>query len=268
MTKLLSADLSRLWKNKFFWAGLAVFLAVSVLNMLNASDYDEFDYYYFYMGPFLGIFFAPVMSLFLGTEYSDGALRNKLISGHTRASIYLANLITCMAAGLIFVAVWLLSGLIGIPVLGVWSIGIPQVLLYILINILAAMQIVAIMTLIGQLRSNKASSAVASIFVSLILLIAASLLYNRLCEPETVSGMYITADGILQPLDPEPNPRYIGGTLRSVLTFILNVLPTGQMILTTQTEITQPFLNIAASLAVTAIVTIFGTAAFNRKDLK
>ncbi|MGY3662454.1 MAG: hypothetical protein ACXAHE_00930 [Roseburia sp. 1XD42-69] len=47
--------------------------------------------------------------MFLGTDYSDGTIRNKLTVGHTRTNIYLANLIVTFAAGLLIMCVWFIG---------------------------------------------------------------------------------------------------------------------------------------------------------------
>ena len=46
----------------------------------------------------MGLVAAVFISLFVGSEYSDGTIRNKLVVGHSRMRIYLANLIVCSIA--------------------------------------------------------------------------------------------------------------------------------------------------------------------------
>ena len=40
----------------------------------------------------IGLFMAMFTSLFIGTEYDYGTIRNKIIVGHSRTSIYFSNL--------------------------------------------------------------------------------------------------------------------------------------------------------------------------------
>ena len=102
MRKLLSVNFSRLWKDKIFWLCMGAMLIYSVVYMLNGSrqaaiSLSEYNYsidkYYFHFALAIGAFCSLFSSMFLGTEYSDGTIRNKIIVGHTRTSIYLANLI-------------------------------------------------------------------------------------------------------------------------------------------------------------------------------
>ena len=46
----------------------------------------------------MGLVAAILTSMFIGSEYSDGTIRNKLVVGHSRMRIYLANLIVCSVA--------------------------------------------------------------------------------------------------------------------------------------------------------------------------
>lgn len=85
MRKLLSANFSRLWKDKTFWICIIAMLLISGGNMLNGCRQAvimkqegyivELDKYYFMLAPVPGLFHAVFVSLFLGTEYSDGDLQ-------------------------------------------------------------------------------------------------------------------------------------------------------------------------------------------------
>ena len=100
MNKLLSADFTRLWKNKVFWLGAAcmALLACWIIcigygqNVRWADDDIGFepnrlDAYLFQFAPMIGGFAAVIISLFLGADYSDGTIRNKLIVGSRRRDI-------------------------------------------------------------------------------------------------------------------------------------------------------------------------------------
>lgn len=161
MRKLLSANFSRLWKDKIFWICIIAMLLISGGNMLNGCRQAvimkqegyivELDKYYFMLAPVPGLFHAVFVSLFLGTEYSDGSIRNKLIVGHTRTNIYLANMIVCFTAGLCFLAAWLIGGLVGIPFLGTWKIGAQGVAAFVLIAVFFSAAFTGIFTILSTL---------------------------------------------------------------------------------------------------------------------
>ena len=99
MTELLRANGSRMGKNRVLWISLLAAVAMELFIVLNgcrqaAMDTNGYewslDQFYFDAGPVLGLFFALVLGMFLGTEYSDGTLRNKLVVGHTRREVYRA----------------------------------------------------------------------------------------------------------------------------------------------------------------------------------
>lgn len=279
MSKLLSANFARLWRNKLYWLCFFAMLLFSGGVMLMGSrqaakllleGYSRnLDYYYFHTLPYFGLFLSVFTGLFLGTEYSDGTIRNKIIVGCTRMEIYLCNSICCAVAALTIYIAWAVGGLVGIPALGTWSIGPAGLAEYLLIGLLSVLVLNAVFTLIGQLSSNKAATAVVSILAALVLLLAASMLYNALCEPETTySGITISAEGGLGLGEEIPNPAYVGGTMRIVYQVLLNILPTGQAIWIADGEVTQPIGMIVSSVAAIVVLTICGFALFRRKDLK
>lgn len=91
MSKLLSASFIRLKKDKFFWIGMA-FMAVAgmfipimrYMDMRKTQTINNIDNGFFSCAFFIGIVMAVFCSLFIGTEYSDGTIRNKVIVGQKK----------------------------------------------------------------------------------------------------------------------------------------------------------------------------------------
>lgn len=68
---------------------------------------------------FLGVVLAAFCSLYLGTEYQDGTLRNKVTAGYRREQIYFSCLLACLGGGLLIWGSYLAAYLaVGLPLLG------------------------------------------------------------------------------------------------------------------------------------------------------
>lgn len=276
MNKLLRSNFSRLWKNKIFWICMGAMFVYAIVYMLNGCrqatmDMSEYQYsidiYYFHFALLIGFFCTLFSSMFFGTEFSDGTIRNKIIVGHTRENIYLASLITTFTATLVIMSVWLVSALVAVPTLGFWEIGVFRLFLFLLISVMFVLAYSAIFTVINMLSSNKALTVLISILLFLGLLIFASVIYNSLSEPEMINGVQITQNG-LEMAEPSPNPNYITGVKRDVYSFIVDFLPTGQGIRLWQLEITNPIRMLVSSLFITVIATASGLLAFKKRNLK
>ena len=282
MSKLLSAAFFRLKKDKVFWiVTLSMFLLsvfIMVDNGMQAVKYPDPDaennlaglnFCYFNFMPAIGLFYAVFISLFIGTEYSDGAIRNKIVIGHNRADIYLSNFVVCFAGSLVIYTAYLLGGLVGIPFFGMWQNGIWNFFLFILLGIFMTSALTAVLTLLCMMSTNKAVTAVLSIVLCLFLMIAGSIIYNGLFEPETVREFIsVSADGTVQYGDEIMNPAYVSGAQRKIYEFLLQFLPTGQGILMANDEITRPLLNLVYSVIITVLTNVCGVFLFRKKDLK
>ena len=266
MNNLLSAGFLRLKKDKEFWidtAGMLIIsMALMLINCITALKRTEFGYvytideFYFDTAPLTALFCAGFISFFVGKEYSDGTIRNKLIVGYTRTQV-------CEG----FVIMQLVGGLVGIPLLGAWTIDIKVLVIYIILQFLFTAALNGIFVMLAMLSSNKAVTTAASIILSLVLLLIGSMFYNALQEPEMISGVIMTMDGAKMG-EPEPNPAYISGIQRVIYSFITDSLPTSQAIMMANWEIARPLLSAAASVVISLGTIAAGAAAFRRKDLK
>lgn len=278
MGKLLCANFSRLGKAKIFYLTLAAVFFVFLFGAL--SEVQTFrdnvdsgfvrspDQYFFNFCPFLGAFQAVFISFFLGTEYSDGTIRNKLIAGHRRNCIYISNYLTCLAVSALLLVVSWIAWIPFLLMVGPLEMGVNGFLLYALVALGYTTVYAALFTMIASLSSNKAVTAVGTIILWFALIFVGSALYNRLEEPEVRSEMMTFINGEFVEVPPTPNPLYLSGTLRTVCEFFRDLLPSGQAILMNNAEITEPGRCFILSTVFTAVLTFLGITAFRRKDIK
>lgn len=280
MSKLLSAGFARLWKNTLFRIEIIVMLLfyVNIMaeNYQQAADYGiSYSLDGFFPGSFMliGFFTAAFAAMFLGTEYSDGTIRNKLVIGHSRTAIYLSDLIVCFVSSvLVCLSSIVLICAMGIPMFGLLTQPLVNTLAMIGTGFLIVAAYSAVFTFIAMLISNKPVTVITCIFTCLILYFGSMTIGMKLDEPEFYYNSDLTLNGEAIPGHPNPNPYYLRGTKRSVYEFLYDFLPAGQgfqlakenTVETTTLKVQFPLY----SLFITVSVTAAGILAFHRKDLK
>ena len=277
MRKLVSANFSRLWKGRIFWYILVVVVGLSLVNVFNSAQscaamaergfIKTLDDFYFNQAPLMGAFFGLFSSWFLGTEYADGTIRNKLIVGHRRGHIYLSNFMVCAAASLILLAAWLLVSALGFGLIGPMKMGATEFVSYIAAAVVVTLSFAALFTMIGSLSANKAGTIVCTFIVFFALIVITSGLYDRLCAPEIIAGVTYMNGQFLSP-EPSANPLYLSGTIRTVCEVALELLPTGQAFLLSDVAVEYPVRAIALSAVFTIVTLLVGSMMFRRKDIK
>ena len=277
MNKLLWADWSRLRMSRAFplaLAGVFLFSAMSIWNssrvvhqMAQSGFVRTLDNCFFAPLPLFGALFAAFLSLYLSGEFADGGVRNKLIVGHSRTAVYLADYLTCLGGCLAFAGAWVLGSLPGLVWIGPFSMGAGEFWAYLAVTAGLCASFAALFCLVDLLFSNKAVTVIASLALWLGLVLLAGALYDRLSEPEMTGGvMYV--DGAFREMDPAPNPQYLGGAVRLVCTLVLEFLPTGQAQLLRDVQAASPLRMIALSALFTALLLGAGVLLFRKKDVK
>ena len=271
MRKLLRADFARLRRNRALYLCMAAAFVMSLLFLINIradnEDLTTLDEIILQVMPFLPIFYAVFASLFLGVEYQDGALRNKLIAGHSRAAVYAANLITVTAGCLAILAAWAVTAAIGAIKFGGFVQSAGALLGQLAIIALCTAAVAAILTILGMLISNRAVAAVAAILLMFGMLAFGSAIYGALSEPEMTTPVIMTENGV-EFGDPAPNPAYVSGARRAIYQFAVDALPSGQAILIANMELARPAVSACASAGIILLVSATGIVVFKRRDLK
>ena len=280
MYKLLSAGFARLWKTKIFWfaaAAMFIFAAAVLGGQYRSSleipelDIKLNDFAFGYL-VFIGVITSVFSSLFLGDEYSDGTIRNKLIVGHKRINIYLSNLIVTIAAALMMCAAFLaVIFSAGIPLLGFFDlegIGLSGLIAIFIGNGFTVCAFCAILTAISMLIQNKAVAAIVSVLGMMILLFAAISLQLRIDEPEFLEGIEIV-NGVFREVEGStPNPMYLTGIKRSVYEYAFDIIPSGQALQYSGMAVSNPWIFSLYSIALSAVSTFTGLFFFCKKDIK
>ncbi len=277
MRKLLSANFSRLWKEKTFWLA-AAFMTIgsacfSWMSYHTAMKNTGAEFYIedmmFNMLPMMGFVFVFFISMRLGTEFDEHTIRNKLIVGYNRTQVYFAEYITCLIASLI-----LFAGMILFSTVSGWfffrklQFGWQEVLFLLLCCILIAAVFSAMSVAICMNVHNKAVSLVASLIFMFAILLLASFCINALAEePTTYSYVSITMDGV-QFGDLIDNPAYIDGVQRTLYEFIADLLPTGQTIQLNNLDYERAARWPMLSIIMLVIATFAGYFSFSRHDIR
>ncbi len=277
MNRLLSAGFVRLKKEKFLRIAVIFMALFGILISFNAYKYHH-EYglspslgrSLFAYGQLIGILSSVFSGLFLGTEYSDGTMRNKLIAGHRRITVYLSSLILNMAAAFLMILSFQLALFVtGVLLLGMGSFSADAgfFLFHLAGGLLLTAAYCAIFTLISMLVQKRAVASTAAILTSFLLLFAGAFIISRLSEPEYYSNYHLSMDtGEVAETEQEPNPLYLRGTERKVYEFLQDLLPGAQSLSLSEGRLGH-WPPLAYSLLLTVLFTGGGILLFERKNL-
>lgn len=238
MSKLISANFSRLFRNKFFWicfvlvvgvaAGIAIDFRMSYSWSPQYVSHEIGDACVMY-APILAGIVALFVSLFVGEEYANKTIRNKIASGYSKGKVYVANLLVCMVAGSLFY--WLFFLIIALPI-APWSVMLKyygniaaDILRNAEMNYFAVLAVISIVVFISMLVKNRIMGVVITVVCLIVLFLAAEFMMDGI-RPEFMTvlneetGMFVKTR----------NPEYTGGVRDVTLQTIMNVQPFGQML--------------------------------------
>ncbi len=291
MWKLICANTFVMLRSKRLWIGAAALIAYD-LGIMNFTMSGP-------QGPglaglearvfgFLGLaaLLVPVVTvLFVNTDYHDGTIRSKLAVGHSRAAVYLANLLVSAFAGLFYFALHLLVALpVGYAGGGAFMLDPWELAVRMGASVLVLLSMTAVTVAVSMLMAHRAVTVVVIIMMAL-LLDGASLLEN--CQEVrdvvgTVEVVNHEGETVLRYVDREgrelkvsetemvPNPYYIGEPLRAGLCLVNDLLPGGQIFhLMGLTQRQVPAWSVGLNAGAMALLsTALGLGLFRRKDLK
>lgn len=273
MSRLLHSGFVRVQKDPLVRMGMVSMFILSVF-LIGIAYYtkikeheliylDEVVYLYL---PVIGIMSAIFCSYLSGQEYSDGAIRNKLVAGHSRAAIYLSNLIINVSVVLGLTLVTLLTEAVlgGLLLDGVQA-TFSQIFVAILGSLLAIVALCAIFTLIAMSGQNhKTSDAICLLLVCILIFVS---LYLLLIRVELKGYDEDVKEGI-ENVYTEEDAFYAILKNREVCEFSYDLLPTGQIAQYVSKDVQRPKRLPLYSSGIIVVTTAFGVFLFRRKNIQ
>lgn len=290
MSRLISAGFSRLFKSKCFIFFIIFAAFYSFMNVIShymdvvkmadytceygspSASYYSVDSIAFDCAMTMTFAAAIFVGFFIGREYSDGALRNKLIVGHSRGGIYLSNLIICTAAHIMgLLAAFIITLGLGIPLLGT-SFSVWEILIFCFTVIIASIALDAIYLLISMLIGSKSVQTAVLILGSFIMMLVTIYINESLSAPEYYPDYVITTtiDGetMIEEGEQIKNPFYLTGNKRKVYEFLDGFLPVSQLYLTANGVPRDLTKCVIYDIIILIAVTEAGVLLFCKKDIK
>ncbi len=277
MRKLLRANFARMFCSAAFrgafaaMAGFGLFSVWQKYNSLrNPAEGESLADVMFISFAMIGIAMAAFCSLYVGTEYSDGTMRNKLISGCGRTAVYFANFITCAAGGLLMQLgnTAVILG-IGVPLCGCPAMPAAQISTFFALGAGLIVALAALFTLLAMLVPNRSAVAVISLLAAFAMLVASLVIYARLQEPQFYNETIVTFSEGGHPFEEQvPNPLWLNDRDRMIWQTALDAMPVGQGFELASRTAPYPQRMGLYSLIVIALSNAAGAIAFRRMDLK
>lgn len=257
MNKLISAGFTRLWKDKIFWLIFIFMFMFGALVSVKTGVNAPLEGIFFAFAVTISIPTAVFCGMFVGTEYSDGTIRNKIIVGHSRCAVYFSNLIVNIVACILIAFSYTLAVfIVGVPRLGFFQVSAEHILFYSFVSIMMIFALTSIYTLLCLLITNKATSAVICVLVSFALFFSSITIKSRLEEIKYYESN-ATSNAIEQ-LDAK----------RDLYQFLYDFVPTCQGMQIAMQMSDEPWLLPVYSSVIIIITSGLGIFLFRRKDLK
>lgn len=258
MNNLLRADFYRMYRKRKLWICVLSMLAVSaamIVMQYTAMDYKvSLDRVIFLPMTFYGLAIGALTSFYIGDDFCDGVIRNKLIGGNSRSAVYFSNLFVCCSAAL---AVYLLTTAFTFGV-GVFffqcNVSQQEFLHCFLPGLLTCMAFTGIFGMISMLCAERTVSVMVCMALAFVMLFLCLHTNQIVIQQPMKNGM--------------PNPHYVGGMKRAVYEILHDLNPYGQTAQLSSMECFSAVRWICMDLIWIFVSLGPGSRLFAKKDLK
>lgn len=258
MIKVLRADIIRLRKSFAFrlsLIGMLLLAAVFMFIQATAMDYTvPLSRVIFLPMSMYGIAMAAFVSVFAGTDFSDGFIRNKLLVVKDRDSLVISQaIVSCVGCVIVYVAVTAFSAGIG---RFFFENNVDPVVFIRFFILGIGMSIVTgcLFSVITMICGNKTQSIVLCMGLAFGMLFLCLHTNEVLVQTEYKEGVL--------------NPHYVSGIRREICSILHDINPCGQAAQLSAWEVWHLNRALIINLFVITGSSVLGCLLFRRKDVK
>ena len=218
MRKLLSVDAFRMLKSKWLWLCIIGMLAMAVAFVV--MQYTAMDYtvplsrVIFLPMSFYGMACSALISLFVGEDFKDGFVRNKIIAGHSKRHIFISNfIVSAVTCIVVYVITTLFTAALGCLLFENDVLPLSFVK-YLFMGVGMCFAYSCIYCTISMVCGNKTTSIVVCMGLAFFMLCACLHTNQVMVQPAFKNG--------------EPNAAYVDGFIKVVYGFLHDFNPSGQ----------------------------------------
>lgn len=278
MYKLLNAGFYRLRKNKIFWGIIVITLCMGYFCLKLKGAGSGIDLLLLDNLVTIGLFISIFTSLFVGLEYANGTIRNKIVVGHSRIKIYLSNLIISITVGILIEFVYMLFvTIIGLPILGGLQMPISQFIKILLNIVMIIVTYSSIFNCITLLCNDITMSTVIGIILILAMFVADGALSQTANAEKYRYQITSDENGVITKEIIGIDQNYPGETKKKIAQFIKYIMPTGQanqigLNVSNQIRFQEEAVDTTNllwySIGTATIINVMGIYFFSKKELK
>lgn len=200
MNKLFHANFARMFRSVEFMVCALFSLSFGLFNVLfccilkSTSYQPTFEKDLFNPSRIMVVIAAVFVSLFFGTE--NTVVRNRLMVGHSRSAVYMANWLTAFCGVFAINALSMLPYTLAAPFCGakVGDISVDELMFSVLIEILAVTAAGGIYLLITVIVTRRSICATGALVTAIILLYLPEVSNNWRYSPGGQLGMLMNRE--------------------------------------------------------------------------
>ncbi len=248
MLKLLSVNFRRAFLRKRFIIGGGFPLFIGILIVIFAyRNGATVEHTPFLMSGFLPMLIGITAGLYISQDYTNNTIRNKIICGHSRISIYLSNFITSMLGTIIIYGLYVLITLgIGSIIAGVSSdFDLERTIKGILLTYCILLTFTSLTVMFCMITSGVSGTVISTL---LYIILGMSSLVFVFIDSDTIREWFMNI-----------NPTYQIDNVQSYV-YDSDLLPL-------EDDVHISWIPIS-SLVVITLSTVLGISVFNKKDIK
>ncbi len=219
MRRLLRADMYRLYHNKKIWIALLAMLAAA--GMMIMMQYTSMDYevplsrVIFLPMTFFGLVLAALTGFYTGEDFSEGTVRNKIVAGNKRSSIFTSQMFCVWTASLfLYVITICLTVSIGL-LLFAHDVDTLEIIFCFFLGILTVLAMGSLFFVITMCVGNR------SVAVTVCMALAFLMLFLCL-HTNQILAQQPYKDGVA-------NLHYVSGAKRICYELLHDINPMGQI---------------------------------------